>query len=619
VVGSKDKMTKKNRGKQNSKKSDIQNDKQNDKQNNNKYRIILIVIFVIAILVRIYNDPTIPYHYDPGKNIVYSRAVLDWFPFFPQYNQYFNLGEYYEYQVLFPYIVTLLYKITGFSLVDITSWSIIIIGSLMVITVYLLSKEIFNSEIAALISAGLIALSKIQLFSYMNYYPQILGLMLLPIPFIFIIRYTKTLDKKYLIYTSILSVLVILSSYLVGTVYVSILILSLIIYSIVKKDLKYIYGLISIIIGTIALITFYTLPIIDRYGIKSFIIGIINTIVTTKDIPFTNLSLFQSDVGILNVFSFLVIIALILCTSLIIYLYNRKSTSTSKTNSKSIDFSKIKYEHILLALWISISLILIESYKFRPVLWVDRYIEFLDISGTILVGYAIYFILNKIKSNQYLTSSYKLISALILICIFSYPTYDVIVHNYRFGYWNTPNDLETLNWVENNISSESLFVAPGGITSFWISALGGVHVLGGESSQILGDKFDGNSYSNTIINSPNVDEKMDLIRKFGVQYIYITTRSNVYLLWNNDYNIEGIKAFDNPKYFEIIYMKQGSFSSTYIIKVKEDLTPKYSVSKINEGITIFGYAISLTGLVIMIFVTKSYRKVRRKQLSYLKL
>lgn len=31
-----------------------------------KTRYILI-IFIIAIIVRIYNDPTIPYHYDPGK------------------------------------------------------------------------------------------------------------------------------------------------------------------------------------------------------------------------------------------------------------------------------------------------------------------------------------------------------------------------------------------------------------------------------------------------------------------------------------------------------------------------------------------------------------------------
>lgn len=556
-----------------------------------EYRIILLTIFIIAILIRIYNDQTIPFHYDPGKDIVYSRAILDSFPFFPQYNQYFNLGEYYEYQVLFQYIVALLYKITGFSLVDITSWSIIIIGSTMVITVYLLSKEIFNNDVAALMSAGLIALSKIQLFSYVNYYPQILGLVLLPLPFIYIIRYTRTLDKKYLIYTSILSVFAILSSYIVGIVYISILILSLIIYSIIKKELRYIYALSSIIIGTIALIAFYILPIINRYGIKSFITGIINAIFTPKAIPFTNLNLLQNDMTILNVFNFLIIITLILCISLIIYLYN----------TKSIYFNKIKYEHILLFVWVSISLILIESYKFRPILWVDRYVEFLDISVTIIVGYAIYFILDKIKSNEHLKSSYRLISILVLISIFSYPIYDVTRHNYKFGYWDTPSDLETLNWVANNISSESLFVAPGGITSFWVSALGGVHVLGGESSQILGNKFDGNSYSDTIINSPDINEKMDLIRKFGVQYIYLTIRPNIYLLWNNEYNIDGIKAFNNSKYFELIYMKQD-ISTTYIIKVKEDLAPKYNAPKINNNITIFGYAISLAVLFIFIFM-----------------
>lgn len=588
--------------------------KSNKKQLENKsiahpkiqeYKIILLTIFIIAILIRIYNDPTIPFHYDPGKNIVYSRAILDSFPFFPQYNQYFNLGEYYEYQVLFQYIVTLLYKITGFSFVDITSWSIIVIGSLMVISVYLLSKEIFNSEITALISAGLIALSKVQLFSYVNYYPQILGLTLLPLPFVFLIRYTRTLDKKYFIYTSILSVFVILSSYIVGIVYISILILSLVIYSVIKKEPRYIYALFSIIIGTIVLMTFYLLPIIDRYGIKLFAIGIINAIFAPKDIPFTNLNI-QSDLTILNVFNFLVIIVLLLCISLIIYLYNKKSKSVD-FNKISIDLKKTKYEHILLIIWLSISLILIESYKFRPILWVDRYVEFLDMSGTILVGYAIYFILDKIKCNQYLKPNYKLISVLVLICIFSYPIYDAIRHNYMFGHWDTPGDLETLNWVEHNISSESLFVAPGGITSFWVSALGGVHILGGESSQILGNKFDGNSYSDTIINSPNIDEKMNLIRKFGVQYIYITSRPNVYLLWNNNYNLEGIEAFNNSKYFELVYRKQDPSSITYIIKVKEDLVPKYNVPKINEDVTILGYAISLTALAIMVYVRKQFK------------
>jgi hypothetical protein len=573
-----------------------------------KYEIILLTIFIIAVLVRIYNDPTIPFHYDPGKNIVYTRAVLDSFPLFPQYNQYFNLGEYYEYQVLFPYIVALLYKITGFSLVDITSWSIIIIGSMMVITIYLLSKEIFNNEIAALTSAGLIAISKIELFSYVNYYPQILGLTLLPLPFIFLIRYTRTSDKKYLMYTSILSVFIILSSYIVGIVYISILIISLMIYSIMKKELRYVNALFSIIIGTIALMSFYILPIIARYGVRLFITGIISTIFTPKNMPFTNLNFIKSDTAILDIFSFLAIIAMILCVSLVIHLYNRKLKSIDSKNKIGIELKKIKYEHVLLAIWLSISLILIESYKFRPILWIDRYIELLDISGTILVGYAIYFILNKIKSNQYLKSSYKFVSILILVFTFSYPVYDTIRHNYTFGHWNTPGDLETLNFVEHNISSESLFVAPGGITSFWVSALGGVHILGGESSQILGNKFDGNSYSDTIINSPNIDEKMNLIRKFGVQYIYLTSRPNIYLLWNNEYNIDGIKAFNNSKYFELIYRKQDPLSITYIIKVKEDLTPKYNTPKINTGITIFGYAVSLVTLAIIIVVIKRRKK-----------
>jgi len=325
------------------------------------YKVILITIFIVAILARVFNDPTSPFHYDPGKNIVYARAVIDTFPLFPQYNSYFNLGEYYEYQVLFPYMVALLHKITGLSLVYLTSTSIIIIGSLLPITVFLLSKEIFDNVGVALISAGLVTVSKIQLFSYMNYYPQILALTILPLSFISIIRYTKTSKKKYIIYASILSVTIILSSYLAGMVYLSILILSLIAYSITKRDLKYICALISIMVGTAALIAFYVLPIVNRYGVKTFIVGIINTIFTQKDVPFTN-----TNFGIVPT-TFITIIALIICISSIIYLFN-KIFELEISKPTEIVLGNIKYEHILLFTWALISLVLVESYRFRPIL-----------------------------------------------------------------------------------------------------------------------------------------------------------------------------------------------------------------------------------------------------------
>lgn len=564
-----------------------------------KYKTILTIIFILAIIVRIYNDPTIPYHYDPGKNIVYSRAVLDSFPLFPQINNYFNLGEYYEYQVLFPYTVALLYKITGISLVDLTSWSIIIIGSLIPITTHFMSREIFNNNIPGLISAMLIVVSKIQLYSYMNYYPQIMALMLMSLGFIFIIRYIRTLDRKYIMYSSIISGAIILSSYLASIIYISILVLSLTIFSIIKKERRYMYALISIITGTLALTTFYTLPIISRHGLDTFIKSVTDIISIQKDIPFTNLNV-QSDITILKIFGFIVIIILILCISSVIYLFDRKDRKP-----RLINFNKIRYEHILLSLWVLIPLILIESYKFRPILWVDRYVEFLDISLVIIVGYAIYYIIDKVE-NRY--PEHKYISVLILILIFAYPTYDIIKHQYRFGYWNTPNDLDALNYMTNNIPSDSLVVAPSGISNFWVSAIGGVHVLGGESSQMLGDRFDGNYYSDIIINSPNIEEKMDLIRKFGVQYIYVTIRPIVPLLWRSEYNKEGLKVLTDEKYFDIIYKKEDPYkSNVYIIKVKDELKPKYNSLNIDKNITIYGYVISIITLFIMILYINRHK------------
>jgi hypothetical protein len=108
-----------------------------------KEYLILLAIFLLAIFIRVQIDPNIPYHWDPGKNIVYARAALQWLPLVPQYNPYFNLGEYYEYQVLFPYTVAFLYKISGISLVEITKWLAIISGAALSLTVYSLSLEIF--------------------------------------------------------------------------------------------------------------------------------------------------------------------------------------------------------------------------------------------------------------------------------------------------------------------------------------------------------------------------------------------------------------------------------------------------------------------------------------------
>ena len=155
-----------------------------------------------------------------------------------------------------------------------------------------------------------------------------------------------------------------------------------------------------------------------------------------------------------------------------------------------------------------------------------------------------------------------------------------------------------------NIPQDVLFATPSGITSFWVSALGGIHVLGGESSQMLGEKFDGNSYSDTIINSPSIDEKLNLIRKFGVQYVYITVRTPVRsLLWKNEYNVDGLKAFDNAQYFEFIHKKEDSISGVYVVKIKENLSPNYNLPKIDKGVTILGYIISMMTLFAMIGMT----------------
>ena len=229
-----------------------------------KEHLILLIIFLLSIYIRTIIDPGMPYHYDPGKNMVYARAALEWLPLVPQYNPFFNLGEYYEYQALFPYIVAVLYKITGISLVLITKP--IISGAALSLTIYYLSLEVFGNKISAIVSAYLIAVSRIQLIGYMNYYPQIMAMSIMPVSFIFLIRYLKYKKLKYIILASIFSSLIVLASYIAAFVFFIIVIISLTIYGILNKNFK---ALIVIPI-TASLLTFFWLPMVWRHGIMKF-------------------------------------------------------------------------------------------------------------------------------------------------------------------------------------------------------------------------------------------------------------------------------------------------------------------------------------------------------------
>jgi len=541
-----------------------------------KEYLILLVIFIFAIAIRFHIDPNMPYHYDPGKNIVYARAAIQSFPLVPQYNPYFNLGEYYEYQVLFPYLVAFLYKIFSSSLIGITSWLAVISGAALCLTVFVLSLEIFNNKAAALISAFLIAVSKIQLLGYVNYYPQILAMTIMLLAFFFLIRYIRSENFLDLVLVAVLSSLIVLANYITALVYFLIVLVSLALWSIrFRKTIK---DIILVPAMTAILLTFYWLPIVWRHGLLQFIDYYVTY---TAPSAFTNIPM--TLVGMITYSSATIIAILLGIFALLIV--------------KKIHW---EFPQFLLAVWLSLTFILMASYLFRPILWVDRYYQFFDIALLLVAGVVIAILIDKLNSMKQIDSRYKGYFLLLILII---PLYGAVYFDTTFGRWGYPSDFAMADYMQD-LPAGSLVVAPPSVQSNWFSATAGIHVLGGESSQMIDRDYEGDGDSDLIINSPDINKKMELIRKYGVNYIIIPYHESQYLVWNPIIEKEGIDVFNNPEYFEVVTFFEDDYGSTLLLKVRENLAPVYDVEVIDWNVTIVGYLISVFSLFGFLYMTK---------------
>ena len=545
-----------------------------------KEHLILLAIFLLAIFIRIHADPNMPFHYDPGKNIVYARAAIQSFPLVPQYNPYFNLGEYYEYQVLFPYTVAFIYKISSASLVGITSWLAVISGAALCLTVYVLSLEIFNNKVAALVSAFLIAVSKIQILGYVNYYPQILAMTIMPLACFFLIRYIKSEKFKDLFFAAVLSGLIILASYIAAFVYFLIVLVSLAFWSFGSKKLLKTFVLLPSMTGI--LLTFFWLPIVWRHGVTQFFTTAVDDIITIAPSAFTNQP--WTFTQIITYSSGTVITIVLGVIALLVV--------------KKIQWD---FQKFLLAIWLVLTFVLMESYLFKPILWVDRYFQFFDIALLLLAGIIIALLIDKLNKIKKIDGKYQGYFLLVILVV---PLYGALHFDTTFGKWGYPSDIAMVDYMRG-LPSGTLVVTPPGIQSFWFSAIPGVRVLGGESSQMLDVGYQGNSDSDTIINSPDINVKMEFIRKYGVNYIVIPYHESRNLMWNPAIEKSGIDVFNNPAYFEVVKYSTDDYGSTVLLKVRENLTPSYNVEVINWNITIVGYLISIFSFFGFVYMTRS--------------
>ena len=555
-----------------------------------KEHLILLAIVIFAIFIRINADPAMPYHYDPGKNIVYAHAAIQSFPLFPQFNPYFNLGEYYEYQVLFPYTVALIYKISSASLVDITSGLAVVSGAALCLTVYLLSLEIFDNKVAALVSAFLIGVSKIQLLGYVNYYPQILAMTIMPLACVFLIRYIRSEKFQDLFLVAILSALIVLASYITAFVYFLVVLVSLALWSI--RERKTLKSLILLPGMTGILLTFFWLPIVWRHGILDFVGTATSDIITSASTSFTNQPWSLTDV---IAYSSGMMIAIILC---IVALFIVKKFHW--------DFKKV-----LIAVWLGLSFILMESYLIKPILWVDRYYQFFDIALLLVAGIVLALLIDRLNIDENTWRRYRGYFLLLILVI---PLFSAVHYGTTFGRWGYPSDIAMADYMQG-LPSGSLVVTPPSVQSFWFSAISGVHVLGGESAQMLDLGYQGNSDSDTIINSQDLNQKMELIRKYGVNYIVIPYHNSPYLMWNPVIDNNGINIFNNTEYFEVVKYFKDDYGSTVLLKVRENLSPEYKIPEINWGVTTTGYLISILAFFGFVYFSTIKKGVGGRLLS----
>jgi hypothetical protein len=171
-----------------------------------------------------------------------------------------------------------------------------------------------------------------------------------------------------------------------------------------------------------------------------------------------------------------------------------------------------------------------------------------------------------------------------------------------FGKWGYPSDFATIDYMEQNLPPDVLVVAPPSIDGFWVSALSGVRILGGETSQLMGREYSGDRDSYMIINSPDTEEKMDLIRRYGVNYIFLPVHEDLPAVWNPEINQAGIDGFSNDTYFIVEQYYRDNYGYTALIKVREDLQPQYHEELINWAVTTVGYLVSIAALGGLVYI-----------------
>jgi hypothetical protein len=77
------------------------------------------------------------------------------------------------------------------------------------------------------------------------------------------------------------------------------------------------------------------------------------------------------------------------------------------------------------------------------------------------------------------------------------------------------------------------------------------------------------------------------------------------MVWNPHIDEGGVKAFDNPAYFEVDKIFEDSYGSTVLVKVREELKPNYNLEEIDWNATAAGYLISIISFLGFLQIYRS--------------
>jgi len=564
------------------------------RDNTNLLRTLLLTAFLAAIAMRILIDPHMPYHYDVGKNMVYARAAADVFPLLPQWNPYFNLGEYYEYQVGFPYLVGALHAITGISVVDIGQVVIVLFGSALTLTMYILVLELTGRRDAALIAAFLTAASSMQVFTYINYYPQILATTFFPLSLTYIVRYYRTGAFTHLLASGFITTIVVLTSYIAGLALVILITVTVIIHGLRERSAQGWLPL-PVTLASVALIgAAHWLPIVGRNGFDN----VLNFLFTRFLYRGGGVS-YDVDLSVETTF---LLSTIVLALIAIIFVFMKTLRQRSNQSGKNW-FRHWGFPEILMVCLVFLPLVLVSSIWIQPLVFPDRFLPFLDIGVIVVASIAIVLGIDRARLRW---GRKALFLPVLIVLLFIVP----FTTGWYFASVDIPLNIQSYPEVEEIVPPGALVAAPGLVQSFWLSAESGVHVLGGESSTLIGYQFLGGGDSDKIMDDTTVQGKMEIIRQYGVNYVYIPMNYYYPGRLVHSFTIESIEPFDNETYFDVVYFAEDPVDGyVFLIEVLEDLTPQYNQQITDNTLTITSYILSL-GSIAFIFGTYGYKRLR---------